>query len=370
MFNWGQQYRTFAYLNVVVVLMCGFYEVLRKRPLNKVNSYLYFLLIPAGFICIHYIAVNEFAFNKEIRSLLLASFLFVGITLLGKTNKEYLERNIYVYLVALILIYITGQAVAIGLFHQPYGTTKNPHYLAMYSAIALIISIFCFIYSSSSQKILLGICILILGAFLLQSSSRPTWIGLILSSILVLFFLQKKSRNLASIIFISVLLFLTLTNVGNFSNRFQELIINIGTEERVVIWQDSWDMQRTSTSQQWLFGHGLNSFKENFKSYSHYHQQQVDFNSPHNFLLELLYISGVIGLTLVATTVTLIYKNLIDGLNNTVRYRKIYLMLLALITSNFIMVAITLPFFTSFNLNIIAIVAGVDIYLKQRAKNE
>jgi O-antigen ligase len=164
---------------------------------------------------------------------------------------------------------------------------------------------------------------------------------------------------------IAVLIGLTLTNVGNFAGRFKELLVNYNTEERVVIWQDAWRMQTESVPSTWIFGHGLDAFEESFKRYSHYHFYNVDYNSPHNFLLELLYISGIAGVLLSIFMVSLMYKNLYLGIKNQAQYKNIYLVLMAILTSNLILVSITLPFFTSYNLNIIAVVTGVMLYLKE-----
>jgi O-antigen ligase len=164
---------------------------------------------------------------------------------------------------------------------------------------------------------------------------------------------------------IAVLIGLTLTNVGNFADRFKELLVNLNTEERVTIWHDTWQMQIDSTLDKWILGHGLDAFKESFKPYSHYHLLNIDFNSPHNFILELLYVSGISGVLLLIFMFSLMYKNLYLGIKNQAQYKNIYLVLMAILTSNLILVSITLPFFTSYNLNIIAVVTGVMLYLKE-----
>ena len=156
-----------------------------------------------------------------------------------------------------------------------------------------------------------------------------------------------------------------MTNAGNFAIRFGDLLSHLGTEERVVIWRDTWRMQSESAPIEWLIGHGLNSFKTDFVPFSYFHLQHMDFNSPHNFFLELLYISGVIGLVLAVSLYWILYRSLIVSISNQTEYKTIYLLLLAVLTTNLVLVSITLPFFTSYNLNVIAIVFGVMLYLKQ-----
>jgi O-antigen ligase len=365
MFNWGQAYRLFAYINLFIVLIYGLGQLHKGNDLVYKKTTAYLFLIPLGFIAIQFLASANLVIIKEIRHIILATFLAIGIWLLAKRNPGFIKDNIFGFTIALIVIYVVVQSVALYWFNKPYGTTKNPHYLALYSAISLIISTYGFFKVSTRLKWLAAICILLLGIFLLHTSSRPTWIGLIVSGFIVLIFLNQRARNFSTLAMIAVLIGLTLTNVGNFADRFRELLVNLNTEERVMIWQDAWKMQIDSTPDKWIFGHGLDTFNESFKLYSHYHLSNIDFNSPHNFLLELLYISGIAGVLLSIFMVSLMYKNLYLGIKNQAQYKNIYLVLMAILTSNLILVSITLPFFTSYNLNIIAVVTGVMLYLKE-----
>jgi len=365
MFTLGQAYRFFSYVNLVIVLVYGFNKLRVDNNVGSKNLLLCLISIPIGFIIIHFLAVENLIFIKEIRHILLATFLALGIWILAKKNPVYVQTNILSFTIALIFIYVVVQAIALWWFNKPYGTAKNPHYLAMYSAIALIAAMYCFFKVTLKMKLLIGFSIILLSMFLLHSSSRPAWIGLITSSLLTLMFLKRQEKLFFGLSIVVILIGLTITNAGNFANRFDELLFNLNTEERVVIWQDTWKMQTQSSTNSWLFGHGLDAFEESFKPYSRNHLQKIDFNSPHNFILELLFISGVMGLLLAVQLLWQIYKNLIIGINRQNQYQNIYLVLMLVITSNLILVSITLPFFTSYNLNIIAIVAGGILFMRE-----
>lgn len=365
MLSFGQAYRLFAYVNLLIVMFYGFNYSRKYMGLGSKKLLLYVLSIPLGFIVIHFFAVGNLVIIKEMRHIILASFLALGIWILAKKNHDYIRKRIFGFTIALIFIYVTSQAVALWWFNQLYGTAKNPHYLALYSAVSLIVAVYCFFRVPTQFKWVIAIFILLSGVLLIKSSSRPTWIGLICASFLVVLFLSKRSRIYFSLFITTVLIGLTLTNVGNFEGRFKDLLTNLNTEERVVIWQDAWKMQRDSSVTQWVVGHGLDTFEKNYKPYSHYHLEKVDFNSPHNFILELLYISGVFGLLLAIFMLVMIYKSLIFNINRQTKYKNIYLLLMAVLTSNLILVSITLPFFTSYNLNVLAVVAGSMLYLRE-----
>ncbi|MES2580057.1 MAG: O-antigen ligase family protein [Pseudomonadota bacterium] len=365
MLNWGLAYRIFAYLNLCVVLIYGLTQFKQHPSFNSHRTLYGLFFIPLTFITMHFLAVENLVIIREIRHIFVALFLTLGIWILAKKNPDYIKNNMLVLLLTLIFSYVVIQAIALWYFKQPHGTTKNPHYLAAYSALSLIAAVFCFFKVSGVLRYLIGLSILCLGAFLLQSSSRPTWIGLIFSGFLLLMFMNKRARIYSAFSIVSVLIGLTLANIGNFATRFGDLLGHLDTEERVVIWQDTWRMQSESSPMQWLLGHGLNAFKADFKPYSYYHLQNIDYNSPHNFLLELLYISGAVGLALAILMLWIIYKYLFAFIRSQTESKNIYLLLLAILTTNLILVSITLPFFTSYNLNIIGLVIGVMLYLKE-----
>lgn len=365
MLDLGSAYRFFAYLNLLLVFVCSFVAYRKNPSFSKYASLSQLFLIPIAFIAIHFLAVENIIIIKEIRHIFVAIFLVLGIWILSKKNSDYIKKNLFIILLVLIFSYVAIQAIAIWYFKQSYGTTKNPHYLAIYSGLMLIATVYCFLKASKPLKLVLIICSLCLGVFLLQSSSRPAWIGLIVSAFLSLFFVNKRTQLISASSIVLILIGLTFANIGNFATRFGDLLSNLDTEERVVIWRDAWRMQSQSSPSEWLIGHGLNSFEKDFEPYSYYHLQNVDFNSPHNFFLEILYASGVLGLILAVSMFWIIYRNLLVPILRHTQYKNIYLLLLAILTTNLVLVSITLPFFTSFNINVIAVVFGVILYLKE-----
>lgn len=368
-FNLGEPYRFFAHLNLIIVLI-SLPSLLGSNNFDK-RQLLYVLAIPVIFIALHYVTTMQMEYVKEVWKIILATSLTLGIWMLARNNHDYVKKNIFKFTLGILFFYVAVQSVALLLLEKPYGSLTNPHYLAFYSATFFLIAIYSFLKMSANLKWLVAISIVILGAFILHSSSRPTWIGLIFSGMLMLLFLEPKLRKLVAVIFALVLIGLILTNAGNFAGRFEDLLVNISTEERVVIWQDTWHMQMDSSIKQWVLGHGLNSFEDGFKLYSHYHsQQQIDFNSPHNFILEVLYLSGLVGVVLLLTLVFVIYKSIFNNIKNNAEYKNISLLLLVIFTTNFIAVGITVTFISIHNLNVIAVVAGIILFLRESSKQD
>lgn len=364
MFTMASWYRFFAYLNVLIVLISLYFQFQEFGNLKNLYWLKSLLFYPLAIFCLHFFSVQDFVIIKEIRHTTIAIFLAIGLALLARKNHDYLKENIRLIMLLVIIVYIFGQLVAIWGLGKHYGTAKNPHYLALYSSISIIVGIYSFYKSSVQVKLILGICLIILGFLLLETSSRPAWIGLFFSSIIATIFLNKKNMLGSVFSLIVFILFIFFTNLGGFAERSQDLISHISTEERVTIWKETVDMQMDSSTFNWIVGHGIDSFEEDFKPYSSYHQKGIDFNSPHNYILEVLYISGVVGLIIFISFFCILYKKVISCIKKSYKYKDIYLMLFIVLTTHFIFASITLPFFYGPSLNVIAYVIGMLVYLE------
>lgn len=366
----SEGYRVFAYTNLILVLIS---VMLYRRQYTSFNTgVLLGGLLLLVFIGMEWLAATHFAV-KMLRHVLLAVGLMTGIALLS-VHHEWIKPKLMPVLTWAIYAYTIFQCIAIYLLERPDGTTKNPHYLAIYCAIFFVISIYLIIQNKSLiHRSFLGASSFFLGVFLLDTSSRPIWIALLLAMIMTACCLKRRT---ALILLVgSSLLFagLAMTNAGNFKSRWEDLILNASTEERVTIWQDAWQMQESNSNHfQWIFGHGVESFARDFPSYSRYYvNEKIDFNSPHNILLELLYQFGIMGVVLIMSGVALLYYRIVSAYLRrriTDQHAWVYLLLLMVLTIDFFSVSITLPFFISINLNMLALVAGATIYLNNIGK--
>ena len=363
MFTFGEAYRFFAYLNVIVVAV-GLYQLVEDGMLTKNLSWLKTVIIfPIFFVLLHFIAQQNVIVLKEMRHLLIAVSLVLGIAMLSDKSRAYLKSNLYNIVALIIFIYALVQTVTIIFYGMPYGTTKNPHYLAFYSSISLIVCLYCFFKGTLFYRYFFSICMFMLGFLLLETGSRPAWLGLLFSLFSILLFLHSKQKLQAVIAVTAVVLILSITNAGSFLDRSKNLIMNLSREERVTIWTDTWTMQKDSSIGEWLVGHGIDSFEEDFKLYSTYHKKQMDFNSPHNYFLEILYISGFLGLISFLVMFGVIYQKIISKILLNDLYKSQYIMLFAILTTSVIFAGITLPFFNAKSMNLIACLLGVILYI-------
>lgn len=322
------------------------------------------LLITSAFILINILATKSISYDNEYLKIVFSLFFGVGLytyALIRKVNKEWILNAVVISLIIYIILQLTNIVV----LQKANGTFKNPHYIALFSAYASILAVYYYFAERTIKRFLAIPVLLVLTWFILLSSSRPTWISLIVATFLTIFFLSPKLRWTSLALLVTVPTILYLTNLGNFGRRMADLVLNITQEERVIIWSDTWVMQTSSNLYQWLFGHGLNSFEADFKAFSRYHLVGNDFTMPHNSILEVLYATGLVGLSLYVFIYGYIFYRLFAMLPSQ-NDKKLALILLAFITVNLIMSLITIKWFTHLTSYPLAFVIGMMCYMEVR----
>lgn len=359
MLNWPEGYRTFIYLNLVIVVV----HVFSCRNDQDLRTKVFAIAaIPLALTILHMLAAGRFEFIKEVRHIWLAAFTVLSVFILARRDMSSIKLWLPASLIILLVVYCLAEFVALTILDNPYGTNKNPHYLALYSALALALAICGFICLKNGGRYFMIPIALSLGYFVLHTSSRPAWVALVISALFVLFFLQGKSRLWMGFFVLTIPVFLFLTNVVGFGDRVSDLAVNIGSEERVILWQDAWRMQEASNFLEWFIGHGLGSYEEDFQAYSYY-RELVNFNSPHNSFLEMLYTSGVIGLLACIWLYYWIYSR-IWRLTKDIDQRKIAVLLMSIVTINLLFIMLTIPFISHYNIYTLAFVIGTIFYLR------
>lgn len=361
MLNWGVGYRTLLYINFFATLA---YVLINLRQLTAAMRPLSWglLAVPVAFTLLHWVAVGQFEIIKEIRQMWLGVFLAISIWAFDRHRIGVSRPQLTRALILLLVIYAIAQVVAMTVFARPYGTNKNPHYLAFYCSMGLMLGMYLFYRTAGWWRAALVLLGPVLGYLLLTTSSRPAWLALICAALVVLMLARVRSKRLMLAVLIVVPAALFVSNAGDFGSRLTELIQNIDHEERVVIWQNAWDMQKASSPQEWIWGHGLDSFQEAFKQYSSYHGI-LEFNSPHNSAVELLYTSGVLGLACFVWFYLLLYYQLLK-LSRTSSIPTAAGLMIAALTFNLLFISITIPTFSSYNLYLLALIVGGALWLK------
>lgn len=364
--NLSEIYRACLYLNVAFLLYFYFknrddFDLNYLKPIYPAG----FLLV--GLLLLDIIATNKLEWLKEFSRLFYFGFFCIGVTLQALYHSNFVNRHIKNIVMTMAVVYIAIQLISVYILKAPYGTLKNPHYLAQYSMLLIPIFFFYLHHANIKSKLTFAVLIACVVGLLLHTNSRPAWLSLILIIFVMSFYYKHKLIALLGVAVI--LLALWVLDIGNFSDQLTTLFRHITTEERVYIWRDIWQLQLQSTTKEWLFGHGIGRYQSTYANYGALHLAVPQtINSPHNFILEIMYTTGLIGLIGLVMFYFELYRKLFLELAATQQFKNLILLLIALVTMNLFFVAITVPFFSSYHLLITALVYGVFIYMKQQVE--
>ena len=281
------------------------------------------------------------------------------------------------------VVFVMAQVGAYFWRSNPYldgrflGVFSNPHYLALYALLALGFLVYLIDFYRGWLGWLLGAVLVVDVVLLILSRSLPAWLGLVAGILVLLPFFRR--RMAAKILTLSLLLLVGVQLAGwvELSTGMKTAITYLANDERWVLWREFWILQNESTGWQWLLGHGFGQFLNDYMPVSSFHAQRVepyvDFASPHNYFLELLYSHGFIGVLLLCLGYGLWLIGLTRGINvsRTVDHRRQGMLLLSLVTAQLVLGFFTMPFFARHNLFPVSVLLGISLrYIIAREKHD
>lgn len=296
------------YINVAIVLAYILLKIIRpetRKDAYQLGSIIGFVSI---FTLLHLIAVECLCFSDYIWHAWYATFITLNIWLLAKHNIHILKNLapkitltllfVYTFLVAQMPIKTIPAAFKIFDFKIDYNSTFSTFNIAIYASLALVIAVYYFFRASKVLELALVIIIIILSHHILATSWLPVWLGLAVGLVLSLLLMKNKKPVFIALAILILQADLYTIKTAPHGEQLNELTRHVIKEERTAIWSDAWEMQKASPVKNWIYGHGQNEFLIDFQSYSRYHKQNTNFTSPHNSVLDVLYASGLLGLTL------------------------------------------------------------------------
>ena len=320
---------------------------------------------------------QEMAWPKsEIKDIVFMFCTVAAVALLPApmNNKESLFCG---YITLLLMLIATGTYLYyIYFMARPYGIFYNPHFLAL-SLIVLANFAMLFILKYTGTKRYIGAIILVASIFTLTLIlSRIAWVAIGVSFLTwtSLYFQHHKATKIIALATILLGLFATTQvsyyssdSINALSTEKCSQILKLWKDERVILWADTMTMQGDSDLKGWLVGHGLGAFESEFIHYSSYGEDgkslaKVDFVFPHNFILEVLYNSGIIGLLALGTPLIYIVSRTFKNTRNK-NFNAIFAV--ALLAGVFIHTFFTLPLFTRFPSTLLGLITGYCLWLNR-----
>jgi len=343
-----------------------------KKQVQVLPSYgmLIAISIPIIFIMLDSVLIDGISQKYYIKNLKIAVFIILAIWMIP---IDFLTKNskLMLYSLLIVLLLASGSNFIAVVFYslRRIGLTSNPHYLALQAILIIPVAIYLLDKVYLTGKVLL-IAVMVMEFYLLMESfSRTAWIAFLVGASVSIPFLSFKTRLWAAGMIFLIPLAVYYFGVLGVDERLNDLINNLVREERVTIWSDALAMQQGSNWFQWLVGHGLGSFELGFQTFSHYHGK-VDFTTPHNFFIEILYTSGIAGLLMIVIGEGVFVFSLLKLYWNT-KYdsqKVLVILVLVLLVMLFIHTFLTISFFAKQSTYFLAMIIGLGFYLFKREK--
>lgn len=278
----------------------------------------------------------------------------------------------------LLVAFVVGNGLADFFYQGPIlqgrghpGLFSNIHYLSEYAVLTTPALVLATLKGRGLRRYLYLAALTGDLFLLLASKSRPGFLAAVASA-LVLIPLVAPAARLWIMGGLSLILgTLYVGNIGHFSERVDDFLTNFRWDERAEIWFQVLNMLSDNSQAQWLFGHGLGQFLMDFHSRGVEQQFRV-FLSPHNFVFEILYSHGILGLLVISGSVLMLLGSLVRALGKCTdaRLRLEGYVLVSTLTASLVHGVFTIPFFSrDFLLPFGMVISLVLLYIERGRKS-
>jgi hypothetical protein len=346
-----------SFIFIVLNVIFGEYD-LKKIPVTYVaTAVICIVIVVASLIVAPY--ESHIRWMRNLGRMLIIIF---SIHLLSQ--KHINGRLTSIIFIGIGLLSVCWQFGAFYFFKMPFGTFSNIHYLSSFAVLTIPLIVYGMLHFQGWYKILTVVILIMDIDLLMQTGSRPAIIGITVGSLVVSFFFthgRLKWIGLALIVFLLALLY--VTDYAGIGLKFEELIVNLTKEERVQFWTQAWNKLTENTALEWLFGHGIQRFPVSFVQDSSTPAVPVIF--PHNHLLELLYLNGIVGALLVFGGLAFVFVELVKvALQNPESQKRILInCTLVVFLSWLIHSGLTFPFYSKYSVLPMALILGTMLVL-------
>lgn len=274
---------------------------------------------------------------------------------------------LYPLLTAFVALHLFGDLIYKGPPHRGYpGLFKNIHFLAEYAVLMAPVMVALTVKARGRARLLMGLLLCLDLALLLGSKSRPGFMALVASIVVVLPWLQGRQRGALLLLAGGTLGALYALDVLGFASRINEFLAHIREDERAEIWSGTLGLLEGNSPWEWLFGHGLGQFLVDYHALSLIRQTKT-WIGPHNFVLEILYSHGATGLILVLGSGLMLSVWVVRQIRAETDpdRRSEVLVLLAMMTGLLVHAFFTVPFFSRDFLLPLAVILGLWIWRRR-----
>lgn len=252
-------------------------------------------------LVIHFLVPDATVHRRSVRYFLAFPGLIMAIHCLS-VRRSTAEHKIpeLLYLSAVILAVLI-QFIAYQFFstNESWGMYGNFHHFGYFASLTIPLLWYFLSISKGRIRILIALTILAAMYLLLESSSRIAWLAFFSSIFLTSIIFFKLRRIIIGIILFTIIFCLAAAFSGfsDAGNRILDFFAQWRTEERVALWTDTLRLLSENSLQDWIFGHGIGSFRYHFEIFINTSEVSTSIYHvfPHNVFFQIIFENGFIS---------------------------------------------------------------------------
>ena len=255
---------------------------------------------------------------------------------------------------------------------ETFSLYSNMHHFGSFASLILPVLFYFAIQSKGLLRLTCGVCVV--GAFYLlwESTSRISWLSFFSAVLLAAFVFLRNKKLWLSLVGITAVS-LSAASISGFAaikHRISDILVNWRTEERIVVWSDTFRMLGDNSFKDWLLGHGIGSYRYYFPDYNTFEVKGkiISWNFPHNFLLQIVFENGIIGLLTISAGMALLVIGLWRGYRRlkNASDRQLLMLIFILFWINLIHGALTLSFYHKYFIYPLSMTVGISLILLEK----
>ena len=326
-------------------------------------------------LVIHFLVPDATVHRRSVRYFLAFPWLIMAIHCLSirRSTAEH-KMPEFLYLSAVILAVLI-QFIAYKFFstNESWGMYGNFHHFGYFASLTIPLLWYFLSISKGRIRILIALTILAAMYLLLESSSRIAWLAFFSSIFLTSILFFKLRRIIIGIILFTIFscLAAAFSGFSDAGNRILDFFAHWRTEERVALWTDTLRLLSENSLQDWIFGHGIGSFRYHFEIFTNTSEASTSIYHvfPHNVFFQIIFENGLIGFSIIIGGIAWLLLSLWRGYSRLrdKSDQNLIIVTFALLWINLVYCGLTQSFYSKFSLYPLSLICGIAFVLLEKA---
>jgi len=326
-------------------------------------------------LVIHFLVPDATVHRRSVRYFLAFPWLIMTIHCLSirrSTAEHKLPEFLYV---SAVILAVLIQFIAYQFFstNESWGMYGNFHHFGYFASLTIPLLWYFLSLSRGRIRLFLALTILADMYLLLESSSRIAWLAFFSSIFLTsLIFFKPRQILIGIVLFIIIsCLAAAFSGFSDVANRILDFFAQWRTEERVALWTDTLRLLSENSLQDWIFGHGIGSFRYHFEIFTNTSEASTSIYHvfPHNVFFQIIFENGLIGFSMIFGGIAWLLLSLWRGYSRLrdKNDQNLLIVTFTLFWINLVYCGLTQSFYSKFSLYPLSLICGIAFVLLEKA---